>query len=217
VSAYGALGDNDSVFTGRKNDIRAGFFAAEVSKDYDWLRVKGSVLYQSGDKDPYDDRSGGFDAIFENPIFAGADTSYWVRQNIPLIGGGGVGLAGRNGILASLRTSKELGQSNFDNPGLHLLGLGVDLDLTPESRVSVNVNELWFDNTITLETLRNQGPIKRSIGTDASLAWIWRPKLHQNIVWRLSAAALVPGSGLENLYGSDDTYYTVLGNLILSY
>ena len=74
-----------------------------------------------------------------------------------------------------------------------------------------------FDQTETLETLRNQSPIDRRIGTDASIAWIWRPKLHQNIVWRLSGAALLPGSGLKQLYGSDDTYYTVLGNLILSY
>jgi hypothetical protein len=217
ASAYGAFGKNDNAFTGKRSDIRAGFAAVELSKDFDWIRLRGSALYASGDKNPFDDKSQGYDAIFENPIFAGADTSYWVRQNIPLIGGGGVGLSGRNGVLASLRTSKELGQSNFDNPGLRLLGLSADFDLTPESRVTVNVNELWFDNTVTLETLRNQSPIDRSIGTDASVAWIWRPKMHQNIVWRLSGAALIPGSGLKNLYGSDDTYYTVLGNLILSY
>jgi hypothetical protein len=208
ASAYGAFGKNDNAFTGRRSDIEAGFFAAELSRDFDWIRIRGSALYASGDKDPFDQKSQGYDAIFENPIFAGADTSYWIRQNIPLIGGGGVGLAGRNGVLASLRTSKEQGQSNFDNPGIRLLGLSADFDVTPETRVSVNLNQLWFDNTATLETLRNQSPIDRSIGTDASVAWIWRPKLHQNIVWRLSAAALFPGSGLENLYG---------GNLILSY
>ena len=217
ASAYGAFGKNDNAFTGKLSDIRAGFFAAELSKDYDWIRLRGSALYATGDENPFDSTSQGYDAIFENPIFAGADTSYWIRQNIPLIGGGGVGLAGRNGVLASLRTSKELGQSNFDNPGIRLLGISADFDLTPESRVTVNVNQLWFDNTATLETLRNQSPIDRSIGTDASIAWIWRPKLHQNIVWRLSGAALFPGRGLENLYGNDDTYYTVLGNLILSY
>jgi hypothetical protein len=34
---------------------------------------------------------------------------------------------------------------------------------------------------------------------------------------RLSAAAVLPGDGLESLYGSDDTYYTVLGNFILTF
>ncbi len=217
VSAYGAFGSNDSVFVRKESDIEAGFFAAELSRDFDWIRVRGSMLYASGDRDPFDNKSQGYDAIFENPIFAGADTSYWIRQNIPLIGGGGVGLSGRNGVLASLRTSKELGQSNFDNPGLHLIGIGADFDLTAESRVSVNVNELWFDDTSTLEVLRNQSPIKRNIGTDASLAWIWRPNLTQNIVLRLSGAALIPGSGLKNLYQSNQTYYSVLGNFILTY
>jgi len=217
VSGYYLLGDNINPFTDQKTDIRAGFLAAELSRDFSWVRVRGSALFASGDDDPFDDVSQGFDAIFENPIFAGADTSYWIRQNMPLIGGGGVALGGRNGVLPSLRSSKELGQSNFENPGLHLLGVGADFDLTPESRVSVNVNQLWFDDTAVLELMRNQAEIDTSIGTDVSVSWIWRPKMHQNIVLRLSGAALEPGSGLADLYGEDETYYTVLGNLILTY
>ena len=167
--------------------------------------------------DPLDDVQRGFDAIFENPVFAGADTSYWIRQNIPLIGGGGVALAGRNSLLPSLRSSRELGQSNFDNPGLRLIGVGADFDLTPQSRVSFNLNQLWFDETEILEVARNQGGIDREIGQDVSAAYIWRPYNTQNVVLRVSAAALIPGQGLEALYGGDDTYYTVLGNFILNF
>jgi hypothetical protein len=217
VSSYFAVGKNDSVFTGRRTNIRAGFAAAELSRDFDWIRARASGLYASGDKDPFDDRSSGFDAIQENPIFAGADTSYWIRQNIPLIGGGGVGLSGRNGVLASLRSSKDLGQSNFDNPGLRLIGVGADLDLTPASRVSLNLNQLWFDNTKTLEVLRNQSTIRRGIGTDASVAWIYRPLFSQNVVLRMSGALLEPASGLKDLFGKDDRYYSVLANFILTY
>ena len=46
---------------------------------------------RDGDDDPYDQKAGGFDAIFENPLFAGADTSFWIRQPVPLIGGGATG------------------------------------------------------------------------------------------------------------------------------
>lgn len=217
ASAYYLFGDNESVFTGRRNDIRAGFAAFELSRDYSWIRARLSALYATGDDDPFDDVSQGYDAIFENPIFAGADTSYWVRQNVPLIGGGGVALAGRNGILPSLRTSKELGQSNFDNPGIRLIGVGADFDLTPQSRVSFNLNQMWFDETATLELARNQRPIDREIGTDFSVAWIWRPYMHQNFIIRLSGAILEPGDGLADLYGSDREYYSVLGNIILNY
>jgi hypothetical protein len=134
--------------------VRAGFLAAEASMDFDWIRLRGSLAWASGDDDAYDDRSTGYDAIFENPIFAGADTSYWIRQNLPLIGGGGVALAGRNGLLANLHSSKEQGQSNFDNPGLQLIGIGADFDVTPQSRISTNINELWFDDTEILKVAR---------------------------------------------------------------
>ncbi len=218
LSTYYALGNQShGTFIRDSSDIRAGFAAAEASVDFDWIRVRGSAAYASGDKNPYDDRSTGFDAIAENPIFAGADTNYFTRQNIPLIGGGGVALSGRNGMLPDLRSSKDQGQSNFDNPGLRLIGIGADFDLTPHHRLSANVNELWFDNTAILEASRNQAPIDRNIGTDVSLAYIWRPYFTQNIVFRLSGAALLPGSGLKDLYGSDHTYYSVLANLILTY
>jgi hypothetical protein len=216
-SFYYAHGDNDAVFIERETDIRAGFAALELSRDFDWIRPRLSLLWASGDGDPFDGESNGFDAIFENPIFAGADTSYWIRQNVPFVGGGGVTLAGRNSILPALRSSKELGQSNFDNPGIRLIGLGADFDLTPQSRVSVNLNRYWFDDTAVLEVARNQGPVDRSLGTDLSVAWIWRPFMTQNIVVRLSGAVLDPGSGFADLYGDDDRYYSVLGNFIFTY
>ncbi|MCE3003099.1 MAG: hypothetical protein LW860_10425 [Xanthomonadaceae bacterium] len=218
VSGYYLFGDNINTFTGRETDLDAGFFAAEVSKDYDWIRLRAQLAYSSGDDDPFDDKSQGFDAIFENPIFAGADTSYWIRQNIPLVGGGLVTLSQRNGMIPNLRPSKEQGQSNFENPGLKLIGIGGDFDITALHRVSFNLNELWFDDTTTLEVARNQSPIDDRIGTDASVAWIWRPFMTQNIVLRLSGAALFPGDGIKDLYGSDeDIYYSVLGNFTFTY
>lgn len=218
VAAYAAIGkQKPGVFVAQETDVRAGFLAAEASMDFDWVRLRGSMAYASGDDDAYDDRSTGYDAIFENPIFAGADTSYWIRQNLPLIGGGGVTLAGRNGLLANLRSSKEQGQSNFDNPGLRLIGIGADFDLTPQSRLSANINHLWFDKTGILEVARATPSVDRDIGTDISVAWIWRPQFTQNIILRLSAATLLPGRGLKDLYGTDTKYYSVLGNLIFTY
>ena len=217
LSGYLALGsEENAVFTGLDSDIRAGFLAAELGMDFDWLRGRVSALWASGDEDPFDDESNGFDAIFENPVFAGADTSYWIRQNVPLVGGGGVALAGRNGVLASLRPSKEQGQSNFTNPGIRLLGVGVDMDLTPQTRLSGNLNQLWFDDPAVLAVARNQGGVSRGIGLDASLALIWRPLASQNIVLRFSAAVLKPASGFKDLFG-DDSQYSVLANLIFAY
>ncbi|GAY24290.1 hypothetical protein [Sphingobium fuliginis] len=222
ASLYGALGeDRNSIFTSRPAQIRAFFAAAEASVDKDWMRFRISGLYASGDGDPHDNRENGFDAIFENPVFAGADTSYWIRQSIPFAGGGRViGINGRNGILNSLRSSKEQGQSNFNNPGTMLLGAGADFDLMPELRLSANANHLWFQNTATLRALRNEGSIPRAIGWDLSTAAIWRPRATQNIVFRLSGATLLPGAGFRDLFTNSErnrNYYSVLANLILSY
>jgi hypothetical protein len=222
AQAYAAVGrDRNSFFTSRPANIRAYFLAAEPSIDTDWARFRVSALYASGDGNPYDDTEEGFDAIFENPVFAGADTSYWIRQTIPFAGGGrAVAINGRNGILNSLRSSKEQGQSNFNNPGTMLLGAGADFDLTPKFRVSVNANHLWFANTTTLQVLRVEGSIPKAIGWDMSASAIWRPKSIQNVVLRLSGAALVPGTGFRDLFTTsrrDGTFYSILANATVSF
>jgi hypothetical protein len=221
-SFYYAFGsDRDSTFTDEQADVSAFFFAAEPSIDFDWVRLRGSLIYASGDSDPFDNTEGGFDAIFENPQIAGSDTNYWIRQTVPLIGGGGVVLSTRNALLPSLRTSKEHGQSNFNNPGFRLLGAGADFDILPELRLSTNVNYMEFDDTSVLEVARNQQDIDREIGWDLSAALIYRPFFSQNVVFRLSGAVLFAGQGFQDLYGADasqdDAFYSVLANLILTY
>ena len=199
-----------------ETDIRAGFVAGEFSVDFDWIRVRGSALYASGDSDPFDDTETGFDAIFENPIFAGADTSFFIRQGVPNLAGGGVTLSTRNGVLNNLRSSKEHGQSNFTNPGIKLLGIGADFDITPAFRVSANINRLWFDTTQVLEVVRNQGSIDKDIGWDLSLATIYRPFFTQNLVLRVSYALLVPGQGYKDLFGPG-TNHSFLLNFIATF
>ena len=222
ASFYAALGeDRNSFFTSKPAEIRAGFGAVELSYDHDWMRFRLSGLYATGDGDPYNNTEGGYDAIFENPIFGGADTSYWIRQTIPFAGGGRViAISGRNGILNSLRSSKEEGQSNFNNPGTVFIGAGADFDLTPEFRVSTNFNHLWFENTSTLQALRTEGSIPKDIGFDLSVATIWRPKATQNIVGRLSGAVLLPGKGFKDLFDNkqkNDAYVSILANVIVSF
>jgi hypothetical protein len=220
-SFYYALGhDSLNEISGTKANIRAFFAALEPSMDFDWIRVRGSFLYASGDDDPRGKTESGFDAINENPQFAGADSSYWIREGIPFIGGGNVALTGPNSVLPALRSSKDEGQSNFINPGLLLLGVGADFDVLPEVRVSLNANHLSFNNTKILDLLRQQAHIRNDIGWDLSTTANWRPFDTQNFIFRASAAVLVPGDGFKDLLGSeanDKLYYSVVLNLILAY
>ncbi|MFZ4498732.1 MAG: hypothetical protein ACOYMX_03395 [Burkholderiales bacterium] len=218
-STYLAVGRaSHSPITGREQDIRAFFHATELSRDFNWIRLRGNFLYASGDKDPYDGKATGFDAIFENPQFAGADTAYFIRQGIPLIGGGGVALSGRNGLLPSLRSSKEQGQSNFVNPGLLLIGVGADFDVKPELRLTANVSYLRFDETAVLGALRNERNPARELGTDFSVGAQWRPFYNQNVIINGSFSMLKLGEGLKDLFGDrKEPFYSGFINAILTY
>ena len=87
---HGRTGD----FVSANQRIRRIRRAGTVARFRLDFRARLSLLYGSGDKNPYEHRATGFDAIHENPQFAGGDTSYWISQAVPLVGGGGVTLAG---------------------------------------------------------------------------------------------------------------------------
>jgi hypothetical protein len=219
-SWYHAFGtDERNQIANRSQDIRSFFGAVETSVDFDWYRLKAFALYSSGDENPLDSKSEGFDGIFENPQFAGFDSSYFQRQSIPLVAGGGIILSGRNGFIPSLRSSKEEGQSNFVNPGLRMIGVGADFDILPELRFFFNASYLDFDKMATLETLRNQGRVRRHIGEDLSCGFIYRPLFINNVMFRLNLAALLPGKGFDDLFdeSSENIFYSALANVILTY
>ena len=204
--------------------INAFFAAAEPSIDIDYVRLKLSGLFQSGDGNPQGGHATGFDSIFENPQFAGSDASYFIRQSLPYIGGGIVGLNQPNGVLADLRSSKLEGQSNFINSGLFLAGFGTDTDILPELRMSMNVNYLRAAYTQPLEFLRHQANISNNLGYDLSVAFTYRPLDTQNIIFRVSGAALIPANGLKAIYQTNpglfsgpSFLYAAMVNVIVTY
>ncbi|MBI3780017.1 MAG: hypothetical protein HY278_03000 [candidate division NC10 bacterium] len=230
---YQVLGHDDrNPIAGRPLDVSAQMVAVELSIDFDWLRPKASFFWASGDSSPTNGHATGFDAIFDNPNFAGAGFSYWNRQALPLTSTG-LELVGRNSLLPSLRSSKIEGQPNFVNPGLFLLNLGADVELTPKLRALVNLNLLRFHRTESLELLLFQPRIRHDIGLDYSLGFQYRPFLNENVVITAGAAALTPGDGLKDVYTSTtfrfgekgleiikqgvDTLYSVFAALTLTY
>jgi carboxypeptidase family protein len=197
---YQALGtDSFNPLAGRPVTINAQMAALELSVDKDWIRFKGSLFYASGDSSPRDGRARGFDAIEDFPEFAGGIFSLWNREGIRLTGAG-VNLTSPDSLLPSLRSNKDEGQANFVNPGIFLVNLGTDFDLTPKLRGFVNVNYMRFEDTQPLQLLLFQAPIHHTIGADSSLGVRYRPPLTENISITAGAAALVPGQGLRDIY-----------------
>ena len=200
----------------KQTDISAYMVAQEFSYDIDWIRIRASFFFASGDKNPFDGRATGFDAISDNPNFAGGDISFWQHQGLPLIGGGGVNLVNRGSLLPDLRPGKEQGQSNFVNPGLLLYNVGIDFELTPKLKLINNVSFLQFNQTEVLQTVRQDGSISKNIGFDLSSGVLYRPFLNNNVQIRAGVAALLPEAGVDNLFG-DRTLLSVFSNLILQF
>ncbi|MCU0708113.1 MAG: hypothetical protein MUF23_07475 [Pirellula sp.] len=189
--------DELNPLAGRPQDISAFMGALEVSYDRDWVRFRASYFFASGDSDPNDDRATGFDTIFDDPAFAGGGFSYWNRQQIRLFG---VNLVQRQSLVPNLRSSKQQGQTNFVNPGLHLVNAGFDADLTPELKWINNANYLWFNQTDSLETYTFQGRIRSQIGLDLSSGFEYRPYLNNNVIFVTGVSGLVAGRGFRDLY-----------------
>ncbi|MGE0682911.1 MAG: Ig-like domain-containing protein [Candidatus Binatia bacterium] len=208
--------DTRNPIAGRSIDISAYMAALEVSFDRDWFRPKASYFHASGDGDPLDSRGHGFDAIFDNPLFAGGGFSFWNRLGIKLTGTG-VNLVNRGSLIPDLRSSKEEGQPNFVNPGLHLFNVGVDAELTPKLKGLFNVNYLRFDTTAPLRFLLFQSDVSDEIGWDINLGFRYRPFLNNNVIFLVGTAVFLPGEGFRDIYGRGNTIFQAFSNIILTF
>ena len=197
-AAYYVTGNDElNPLAGQAQDIHAFMGALELSYDRDWARFRCSYFYASGDSDPSDTQANGFDAIFDNPNFAGGEFSYWNRQQIKLFG---VNLVQRQSLIPNLRSSKFQGQTNFVNPGIQLVNFGFDADLTTKFKWINNANYLWFNQTESLEVYTFQEKVRNEIGLDLSSGVEYRPLLNNNILIVGGISGLLVGNGFRDLY-----------------
>jgi hypothetical protein len=220
---YEAFGrDSFNPLPARKHPqhIQARMAALELAYEKDWMILKASGFYASGDGNLNDGRATGFDAIVPNQQFAGggflgnaalADrglinsrfegggTNFLNREFVPLTGTG-LMLFGVNSLLPSMRPGLFEGQANFVNPGILLFNAGLDAKITPKVRSTVNVNWARFDRTAVLEAVLFQSGIRHTIGLDTGLGLQYRPLLTDNMVLTGGFGALVPGGGFKDIY-----------------
>ena len=204
---------------GQAIDINAFMAAIELSYDRDWARFRTSIFWASGDDNPNDNDGEGFDAIMDNPLFAGGEFTYWQRQAIQLFG---VRLVNDRSLVPNLRSSKTQGQSNFTNPGLFLFNVGFDADITPKLRLIANANYLMFDETEVLRAFAFQGDIDKEIGLDLSVGFEYRPFLNDNMIMLFGVSSLLPDEGFKDLYnqynsGDTETLFASFFEMILQF
>ena len=199
-SYYYALGRDDrNPIAGQDVRVKSHMAAVEASVDKDYIRFKGSFFWAQGDSNPTDNKATGFDAIFDDPNFAGGQFSYWNRNGIRLTQTG-VGLVQPNSLLPSLRSSKIQGQANFVNPGIFIYNAGVDVEVTQRVKAVFNANYLRFHRTEPLEYVLFQNRIRHDIGFDYSLGVAYRPFLINNVTMTFGAATLQTGRGFRDIF-----------------
>lgn len=196
--------------------IDAGMAALELSYDRDWLRPRAGLFYASGDRAPRDRNARGFDAIYDNPAFAGGGFSFFNRLGIRLAQTG-VALVERGSLLPSLRSSKDEGQPNYVNPGLQLATVGLDVEVTPRLKAIFTANYIRFDAVEPLEEVLFQDEISHEIGTDVSAGFRYRPFLSNNVIVVGGLATLIPGRGFKDIYERNDPLYHLFTNVILQF
>jgi hypothetical protein len=176
--------------------------------------LRFSALHASGDANPQDRRATGFAGLNSSPIFAGTDSSFFLHQRLPL--GGGLDLKQRDRLFDDLRPSAAGAQSSSEGPGLTLVGLGADFDITPTVRISADANQLWFAEVAPLQLVTGRTGLAKNIGQDVSLNTFYRPFGTQNLILRLTGAVLNPGRGYRSLYNGG-TPYSLFFNIIVTY
>ncbi len=191
--------DEFNGLAGRPVDINAQMAALEVSYDRDWMRYKASIFYASGDDNATDGTATGFDSIVDNPNFTGGPFSWYVHQGFNLAGTA-VALKQRNSLVPNLRTSKTEGQANFVNPGVLLLGLGTEIEVTPKLRTFINANYIRLMETNPIKTALLTDKANKELGWDFSLGCQYRPLLTDNIIVSAGFGAFLPARGYKDIY-----------------
>ncbi len=201
---YQALGrDGRSGISSRSESIDARMAALELSRDADWLRYRFSAFYASGDGNPKDGQARGFDAIMDNPNFAGGQFMFWDQQASTLPGLGIV--SNKFSLLPSLR-NKFTDRSNFVNPGLLALTAGVDLRVSPRLKLTTNLSYLRYENGGLLRQLSGDSRYDNEIGFDLGVGWKYRPFLNENVTLVGGAATLIPTGGTRRVLGGGPLY-----------
>jgi hypothetical protein len=196
---YWVIGhDQFNNLAGRPVDINAQMFALELSYDRDFIRPKITFLYASGDKKATDGRATGFDSVLDSATFMGNPFSFFARQGIGL-GNTSITTKTGNSLYNSLRSTKFEGQSNFVNPGTLIMGVGLDIDVTPRLKAQFNANAVRFITTDPIKTalfVPNQSP---NFGYDLSFGFFYRPTLTQNIVITAGMGFFIPQKGFQDI------------------
>ncbi len=209
-----ALGHDElNPIAGRPVNVNAQLAALELAYPLDWITPKISALYASGDKNPTDGVGRGFDAIFDNPNFAGDGFSYLNRENIVI---GGTRLSNAFSFLPNMR-AKAADPANFVNPGIVILNAGFDTVVTTRLAALANVNYYQFVHSEPVALAAGLPDVGKEIGLEFNAGVVYKPFIVDNVIIAVGASVLDPGAGITDLSGDDRYLYTAFSAVTVVY
>ncbi len=204
--------DTNNPISKQTEDISAQMAAIEIVYPLDWFFPKVSALFTSGDHDVKSRTATGFDGVFDNPNFAGAGFSFFQRETF----NANAQTKNQFTFYPSVR-NKFAQASNSVNPGLFLLNTGFNANLTARLNLQMNFNYYQFVDTNPLEVANKLAGVSKDLGTELNLGLVFKPLMIDNIAFTLGASAFFPGHAILDLNKSQDTLYTLFGDLALFY
>ena len=204
--------DRTTSSPGGRRGSRSFFAAAEPSYDFNWMRMRGSALFASGDGNLFDNVQRGFDAIFENPIFAGADTSYWIRQTILFAGGGRAVCSTTATASWSTCARRRSRASPTSSIRARSCSAPAPISTSRPSSACPPTSTTSGSTRPRCLSAASQGTIRNDIGWDVSAAAIWRPSSSRTSCSSSPGpcSSRAPASGPATNEPRDKRYYSVL-------
>ncbi len=176
----------------------------DVQYPLDFMTFRFGYVYASGDSDPTDRHDTGFDAISDGTVLFGGPLSYWVGENIRF---GRGDFTRANSYYPSFRGANA--PANYINPGLQLVNLGSDFNLSPRVQFAVNLNYMRFNevgpytNRIVI--------LDRDAGIEGNVFVRWKPFLRQineNLVFDNGFSIMNPLPGVRGAFQSSGYVYS---------
>jgi hypothetical protein len=178
---YQVFGEDEfNGLAGRRVDINAQMAALELSYDRDWIRLKLSAFMPAATAIP---------PIAPRAASTRSSTILCLSAARSVVRSPRLQPRRHCGELEAARLpcpepahEQDEGQSNFVNPGVLIVGLGTDIDVTPKLKAFANLNYICFAETKPIEVALQTNKARRELGLDASLGFKFRPLLTDNII-----------------------------------
>ncbi len=199
--------------------ILAPMAVVDLALPADRWNPRFTMLWAPGDSNPADQNATAYDAFADKVAFGGAGGA-------GVLAGGGAGVVDAGGapvtlfrkgsVIPSLRGANAA--PNFVHPGIRLVDIGTDLQISPRFATSFDAVLFAWDQPKALAGALGLAAVPDSF---AASEWIGqlkiKPFLNEQALIAVSAAALVPSNGLTDLTGSTATVLKADARVLLAF